>query len=225
MINKFYTYIHIRLDTNTVFYVGKGFGNRAYEKRGRNPYWHRIVDNYGYRVEIVFYNLTEQEAFDKEIELIKLYRLKGLCEANLTDGGEGTCGFKQTEDTKKKHSESLMGVPKSEEAKKRMSVAHKGKPSPTKGMTCRKRSEETKRKQSESLRGKKKPPRTEEHKRKIGEANRISQLGQKKSELTIKRISDSLTGKKYKKHSEEANKKKSDRMISLNLMKSKGEVK
>ena len=29
--SKFYVYRHIRLDTNEVFYVGKGFGKRAWE--------------------------------------------------------------------------------------------------------------------------------------------------------------------------------------------------
>ena len=89
MTNNFYVYRHIRLDTNTVFYVGKGKDNRAYTKRRRNKYWTNIVNKVGYRVEIVQDKLSEKQAFDKEIKLIAKHKKKGECEANLTLGGEG----------------------------------------------------------------------------------------------------------------------------------------
>lgn len=55
----------------------------------------------------------------------------------------------------------------SKETRKKMSDAHKGKPSPTKG---KKLSEETKQKISEATKGKKREPFTEDHKRKLSEA-------------------------------------------------------
>lgn len=88
MESVYYVYIHYRLDSNTPFYVGKGKNRRAYDKRGRNSFWKRIVDKHGYRVEIKSQDLTEQEAFNLEIntieELRKIYTL-----ANVTEGGEG----------------------------------------------------------------------------------------------------------------------------------------
>ena len=44
MMNKFYIYRHIRLDSNTPFYVGKGSNNRAFVKSGRSDYWMKIVN-------------------------------------------------------------------------------------------------------------------------------------------------------------------------------------
>lgn len=49
--------------------------------------------------------LTEQEAFDKEIELIKKYGRRDLDEGsltNLTNGGEGMSGYIMPEKTKEK---------------------------------------------------------------------------------------------------------------------------
>lgn len=44
-------------------------------------------------MEIIFHGLTEQAAFDKEKEFILLYKKFGYCEANLTDGGQGSSGW------------------------------------------------------------------------------------------------------------------------------------
>jgi hypothetical protein len=52
-------YKHIRLDTNTVFYVGIGTSlYRKYDKHGRNAYWKNIVKLAGYRVELNIKHLT-----------------------------------------------------------------------------------------------------------------------------------------------------------------------
>ena len=102
--NIYYVYRHIRLDTNTPFYVGKGKEGRANSKR-RNKYWQHIADKAGFEVEIFLENLTEEQAFEKEREFIKLYRDCCYKLANLTDGGEGPSGFKHPEDVKKRMSE------------------------------------------------------------------------------------------------------------------------
>lgn len=106
----FYVYAHIRLDTNTVFYIGKGKGRRSRKKLGRNAYWNNIVQSVGYRIEIIANNLSEKDAFNKEVELISYYKDLGQCEANLTNGGEGPSN-------------------PCEVSRKRMSDSHKGKPS------------------------------------------------------------------------------------------------
>lgn len=92
----FYVYQHVRLDTNTPFYVGKGKRgtNRSKSKRSRNDYWHNIVKKHGYTIEIIEENLTENQAFQKEIELIALYKSQGYCEANIASGGLGRAGCK-----------------------------------------------------------------------------------------------------------------------------------
>jgi len=109
-MNKFYVYRHIRLDTNTPFYVGKGHTRRAFKKYGRNEYWTNIVNRFNYKVEIVLNNLSEDEAWKKERMLIKLYKTFNLCEANITLGGEGACGLITSIATKNKLSKAMKGM-------------------------------------------------------------------------------------------------------------------
>jgi len=87
---KYYIYFHIRLDTDTVFYVGKGCGRRANSKRNRNDYWHNIVNTANYKSKIVLQGLTESEALDKEKELIHLLKTVGQAEANLMLSGNSS---------------------------------------------------------------------------------------------------------------------------------------
>jgi hypothetical protein len=85
-------YRHIRLDKNEPFYIGIGNSKeRAYRKDGRNPLWKKIVDKTNYKVQIIFDDLTKEEACNKEIELISLYgRIingTGIL-SNITCGGD-----------------------------------------------------------------------------------------------------------------------------------------
>ena len=134
-MNDFYVYRYIRLDTNTPFYVGKGISKRAYVlDSGRNQYFKNIVNSILFEVEFILEDLTEDEAFTKEMEFIKLYKDAGFCEANLTLGGEGTTGLVM-----------------SDESKAKMAAAKKGRKNPHKGYV---HSEQTKAKKSASLKGK-----------------------------------------------------------------------
>lgn len=144
-INNFYVYCHIRLDTDTPFYVGKGKNNRAHSKHNRSKYWNNIVKKYGYIIEIIEENLSEDKAFKKETEFVKLYKSQGFCEANFTDGGDGASGAVRSEETRQKMSEAakgrkpwITGKKHTEETLKKMSEAQKGK----------KHSEETKKRLS-----------------------------------------------------------------------------
>lgn len=114
----YYVYIHYRNDNGTPFYVGRGKKyegrldtpgeyQRAYEKgiNDRSDFWHRIVNKAGYTVEIFLDELTYEEAYHKEIELVKLYGRRNIGKGplvNLTDGGEGNEGYVTSEETKKK---------------------------------------------------------------------------------------------------------------------------
>jgi hypothetical protein len=133
-------YRHIRLDKNEPFYIGIGEKeNRAYKKHGRSSYWNRIVDKYGYRVEILFDDLTWEEAQEKEIEFISLYGRRDLDTGilvNLTDGGENppkmfghkfNVGRKASSDTRKKMSDLRKGRTFSEETRKLKSDIAKSK--------------------------------------------------------------------------------------------------
>jgi hypothetical protein len=98
----FYTYAHTKPD-GTIFYIGKGKDRRAWSKEKRNPHWHNITSKYtDYGVEILANWDTEEEAFDHEKLLISCFRDMGYKLANVTDGGEGSAGYKFTEEQIKK---------------------------------------------------------------------------------------------------------------------------
>ena len=94
----YYVYLHRRLDDNSVFYVGKGKGKRAWNKSSRSQHWKRVVNKHGRSVEILFSSLTEEQAFQLEIEQIEKYGLSSL--VNMTIGGVSTTGYKHTEETR-----------------------------------------------------------------------------------------------------------------------------
>ena len=134
-----YVYRHIRLDKNQPFYIGIGLSecnyNRAYQKSKtkRSKYWHNIAKN-GYCVEIIMSDITKNEAFEKEIEFIKLYGRADigtgiLC--NLTNGGEnppiisGDRNSSKRKDVRDKISKKRLGVKLSEEHKINLSISAK----------------------------------------------------------------------------------------------------
>lgn len=95
-----YVYRHIRLDKNEPFYIGIGITknySRAYSKKSRNKLWKTIANKSGYEVEVIFDDLSWEEACQKEKEFISLYgridNKNGIL-SNMTDGGDGTIGIK-----------------------------------------------------------------------------------------------------------------------------------
>lgn len=123
MENKYYVYQHVRLDTLEPFYVGKGKDSRAYSRWGRNKHWYNIVNKVGYSVEIVQDNLTEEEAFNLEIETIANYRKLEYKLCNMTNGGEGVSGCTPSEKTRAKMSASKQNI--SEETRAKLGAVHK----------------------------------------------------------------------------------------------------
>jgi len=86
----FYVYEHIRNDTNTVFYVGKGKAYRAYATRNRNEYWHNVVNKaQGFTVRFVVKDVDEELAYLAEEERIDQLKRLGIKLANINAGGAG----------------------------------------------------------------------------------------------------------------------------------------
>jgi group I intron endonuclease len=98
-------YQHRKADTNEIFYVGKGTTKRSKQSSGRSEYWHRTANKHGFIVEIIKDNIDEEFAFFIEKEAIDVYRKRGIKLVNITDGGEGSSGYKHTE----KHKAKLKG--------------------------------------------------------------------------------------------------------------------
>jgi len=153
MDNKWYVYKHIRLDKNEPFYIGIGNKknySRAYEftKDKRNEIWWKIYNKTLIKVEIIYENLTKQEASIKEQELIKKYGRKDLNEGslcNLTDGGDGIWNCVRSEETKKKLSEQKIGIKNPQYGKKQSKELIEKR---FKNIIGSKKTEETKKRQS-----------------------------------------------------------------------------
>jgi hypothetical protein len=188
-----YLYRHIRLDKNEPFYVGIATHlKRAYDKSSRkNKIWKSIIAKTDYEVQILFDDLTREEALEKEKEFISLYGridLKNGTLANHTDGGEDFNGLwnkgrKASEETRAKQREAAKHKPPmSEETKKKISNSHKG----------RVVSQETKRKLSLINIGTKKDPWNEERRLKIEKSwkSKIEKIVQYDLEMNLIKIWD-----------------------------------
>lgn len=203
-----YVYRHIRLDKNEPFYIGIGKlpnYKRAYEKQKRSEFWHNIVSKTDYEVEILFDNLTWEEAEKKEIEFIALYgkRDNGTGTlVNIADGGGGSKGFKHSENAKKKisiASKNMIRKPISEETKEKIRKTLTGRVGINKGKSP---SKETREKIANTLRGRVGPnagkKMSEEVKQKIRETKRLNPTCRKNTKVSEEaklKISESL--KKY----------------------------
>lgn len=121
---KYYVYIHKTLDSNTIFYVGKGKGKRCSETRSRNIYWHNIVNKHGFYYEKVAENISDENAKELEIFLISLIGRKNL--TNMTDGGDGSSGYIASKETRLKLSKSSKNRIWTEESRKKLSESKKG---------------------------------------------------------------------------------------------------
>lgn len=97
---SYYVYIHKKKTTGEVFYIGKGKNWRATNKTQRNKFWKRVVQKHGFVVEIIEKDIQEWYAHELEISLIAYYGRRDQGRGtlvNLTDGGEGSEGYKHTE--------------------------------------------------------------------------------------------------------------------------------
>ena len=100
-INKiFYVYEWYDIDTGIPFYVGKGKDNRYLEHKRRNILFLNYYNTHNCDVRIIYDNLTEDEAFNKESEVTLTYILNGIYLTNQRVGNRG--GYTHTDESKKK---------------------------------------------------------------------------------------------------------------------------
>jgi hypothetical protein len=105
----YYTYTH-STPSGEIFYIGKGHDNRAFSYRDRGWAWKEAVAKAkGILIKIESEWSTEQEAFEHEIFLIKHHKELGAKLVNLTEGGSGPLGFKQSEKTRALIKEKMTG--------------------------------------------------------------------------------------------------------------------
>lgn len=117
----YYVYAHRCLDTNKIFYVGKGKGYRAWCTSGRNIYWQRMANKHGVYVDIIFDSLEESESYECEYNTILELLYFGEKLTNLTDGGVG--GLNPSKETREKMSKAKRGLKPHNFGKKLPSIA------------------------------------------------------------------------------------------------------
>ena len=160
---NFYTYMHTSTKDNSVFYVGKGSGRRAWVG-GRSKQWHAAASG-GYRVDLLGHFNLEADAYTHEVFLIQCFKAMGAKLANRTLGGAWCAGQHHIAEVCKEMSIARSGeanvrygkpgamlgrkMPKgfaelaraantgkklSDETKAKISLANRGRPSKTKGV-------------------------------------------------------------------------------------------
>lgn len=125
---KYYTYCHIRKDTNEVFYIGMCKNKRRpYSKEGRNHKWVEVVSKTEYSVEVLSEHDTIDEAFREEARSISEYRriCNGGTLTNMTDGGAGCAGLDA--DSKDRIRNAFLGIKRPKEFGEKVSASSKGK--------------------------------------------------------------------------------------------------
>lgn len=117
-MEKFYVYAHA--NDAGIFYVGcatanvkkrgiRGKRQRAYSKSGHTPAWHAAATD-GYTVAIIFETDNRANAFLKEIELIARFRAEGHPLVNMSTGGPGVSGVKDSNETRLKKANGKIGA-------------------------------------------------------------------------------------------------------------------
>ena len=186
-------YFHLIPKTKKVFYVGVGKKTRPYNIYDRNNLWKKIVNKYGFDVEIVTSDISWDEACRLEIEYIKAFgRIdnKTGCLANLTNGGEGTIGKINSPASIKKWKKSRDGYRHSPETIAKIRATKIGDKNPN---FNKKASDITKRRRIITM---KNNPLSKEARYKMGSGSR----GKRKSQETRNKMSKEAKKRNFHKH-------------------------
>lgn len=128
---KYYVYEWYIKDTGEVFYVGKGCGDRYKVISKRNKFFLDMYNTHDCGVRFLDTDLTEEEAYELEHYWVMFYRHNLPYRlTNQTDGGDGTRGFKPSEEHKAKIAQASKAKWKNPEWRERV-IANRHLPDST----------------------------------------------------------------------------------------------
>lgn len=117
----YYVYVWYIKDTYEVFYVGKGKGKRYKQISNRNKFFKDMYSSHACDVRKIYENLTEDEAFELERDVVLWYRENTNYRlTNQTDGGEGSSGWNPPQEFREKQSKIHKEQWQDEEFKNKM---------------------------------------------------------------------------------------------------------
>lgn len=126
-MNDYYVYAHKKKNDGSIFYIGKGRGERCFIKHGRNKHWNNIVNKYGYSIEILKSCINEYDALILETEFISRMKKQGVKLCNQTNGGDGLKGVSISEIMRNKFRMAKLGKKQKPEHAKKSAMARIGK--------------------------------------------------------------------------------------------------
>ena len=102
-------YLHFRKDDGLCFYVGMGRPKRPFDHANRSLYWKRVKDKHGVIVQVIYENLSFDDAVVVERSYINHFTNSPIAKlVNLTSGGEGSKGVKNSLETRLRKSQSAI---------------------------------------------------------------------------------------------------------------------
>jgi hypothetical protein len=116
-------YQHITKSDKKVFYIGIGKeSKRAFDFTRRSKFWKDFTKNHEFDVELLYENISYEEAKEIEIKLISKLGRRDLNKGflvNQTNGGDGTLGKKMKHSEESKFKISLNNGMHQEEIKQK----------------------------------------------------------------------------------------------------------
>lgn len=108
-VNTNVVYLHHRADDGLCFYVGMGMPARPHDHTNRSLHWKRVASAHGVITEVVCKGLSFEDAVTMERSYIAHFTNSCLGKlVNLTSGGEGMPGVKNSDETRQRKSQSAI---------------------------------------------------------------------------------------------------------------------